>query len=104
MPYDEQSKYPDNEYPERQHINALGSNEVVDDIMQPTEDDSWAYICAVEDYRDYQAYNQLPYEGGLMDQPYMWKLGVDTVMHAVSVAKSEAYAAAKAAREENRVG
>jgi hypothetical protein len=40
--------------------------------------------------QDYERYNkQLPYAGGLMDQPYIWKLALDCAMAARDASNKE---------------
>ena len=51
--------------------------------MEPTAFEVYAYIDAAEAFRDFNAYEgKLPYGGGLMDQPYLWKLALDCMISA----------------------
>ncbi len=49
----------------------------------------WAYVYALESYQDHERYG-LPYEGGSMAQPWVWKLAVDAVSSAIASATNQA--------------
>ncbi len=60
--------------------------------MEPTAFEVHALVYALESYRDHQRYEKLPYEGGLMEQPWVWKLAVDVVHDAIAAASAQARA------------
>lgn len=62
--------------------------------MIPTAFEIMAYVFAIESYNDYERYG-LPYEGGLVDQPWEWKLAVDVVKDALALGTAQARVDAK---------
>ena len=62
--------------------------------MNPTLFELEAYIYAVEAHNDHERYG-LPYEGGVRDQPWIWKLAVDCVISAQTAAIAAAHAQAR---------
>lgn len=66
----------------------------MDEALDPTEYETWAYIFAIESYNELEYYG-LPYDGGSQDQPYQWKIVVTCIKEALAAAKVEAMADAK---------
>lgn len=62
--------------------------------MDPTPFEMMAYVYAVKSYNDHERYG-LPYEGGLMDQPFEWKIANDCVHDALNAARAQARIDAK---------
>lgn len=85
--------YPE-DYPHHTWIAARDSNEAVDEVMEPSEFDYWAFIFAVDSYRRFLRYG-LPYEGHERDMPVLWRLAVDCMFEAVEAARAQASAEAR---------
>ncbi len=83
-----------NKFPERSYVFTLEANDFVDRMMEPTDLEMWAYVYAIESYRDHERYGA-PYEGGYMLWPWVYKLSIDCVKDAIATATNQARAEAR---------
>jgi hypothetical protein len=90
-------RFPDDP-PHETYLYALGAQEEVDEKMDPTDFELWAYIYAIESYRDHERHGA-PYEGGYLEWPWVYKMALDCVEDALAAGRAEARAKARADRD-----